>query len=136
MTMTELKAAQKMEDKKMKIKILAEKGKIGYTYPGQTRPQGVFAELDPRAKTVTVRTNPVIGNAVPEAVHSGRIMRYAIPMGLTKLAALHWCRTHLADFEVIAAGYSEGWNGNNHVGRLTEAAQSASDRLDYEAYEG
>lgn len=98
-------------------------------YPGQHEPQGAYVQLHPDGE-VEFGVNGEIGNAVPEAVFHDRIVRicgvdpYLSLKGLDKLH-----REIRPMLEDIAAGHSIEWNGNNNVGRLTEEADEARERI-------
>ena len=114
--------------------------KPGYTYPdrnpplyihfpGQHEPQSAFVQLHPDGE-VEFGASGEIGNAVPEAVFNDRILRIVDVdpyLSLDGLDKLH--REIRPLLEEIAAGHSVEWNGNNNVGRLTEDAQEARERL-------
>ena len=114
----------------------------GYTYPdrdmplylhysGQHEPQGAYVQLHPDGE-VEFGVNGEVGNAVPEAVFHSRIVRicgvdpYLTLKGIDKLH-----REIRPLLEEIAAGHSVEWNGNNNVGKFTDEADDARDRLDY-----
>ena len=100
-------------------------------YPGQHEPQGAYVQLHPDGE-VEFGVSGEIGNAVSEAVFHGRIVRicgvdpYLTLKGIDKLH-----REIRPLLEEIAAGHSVEWNGSNNVGKLTDEADDARDRLDY-----
>jgi hypothetical protein len=113
----------------------------GYTYPdreaplyllhsGQTEPQGAYVQLHQDGE-VEFGVNGEIGNAVPEAVFQDRIVRICGIDPYLSLKGIDKLHKEIRPLlEEIAAGHSIEWNGNNHVGRLTEEAQEARDTLD------
>lgn len=73
------------------------------------------------------------GDSTPMEIWHGRTLRYTVNPG----ADAEWLREHLAEggelatlIDRIVAGHSVHWDGSNHVGRLTDEAQDASERLD------
>lgn len=110
----------------MKLKITATKA---YTYRGQCNPQGRFFEVDSDG-LVEVDVNPEIGNGVPAKVWNGELRRISIPHGMTRAQIVEFYRANRADFAALVSGLSVRWDGSNHVGVLTEAAQAAEERLD------
>jgi hypothetical protein len=98
-------------------------------YPGQHEPQGAYVQLHPDGE-VEFGVNGEIGNAVPESVFHDRIVRicgvdpYLSLKGIDKLH-----REIRPILEDVAAGHSIEWNGNNNVGRLTEEAEEARERI-------
>ena len=98
-------------------------------YPGQHEPQGAYVQLHPDGE-VEFGVNGEVGNAVPEAVFHDRIVRicdvdpYLTLEGIDKLH-----REIRPLLEEIAEGHSVEWSGSNNVGRFTEEADEARERL-------
>jgi len=112
----------------------------GYTYPdreaplyllhsGQTEPQGAYVQLHQDGE-VEFGVNGEIGNAVPETVFQDRIVRICGIDPYLSLKGIDKLHKEIRPLlEEIAAGHSIEWNGNNHVGRFTEEADEARERL-------
>ncbi|MEK9207035.1 MAG: hypothetical protein AAB922_01035, partial [Patescibacteria group bacterium] len=91
--------------------------------------------LDLRDSHPTLRPNwnGEIGNAVPFAVWHGHVRRYPINPCISQ----DGIDRIVADDEILAlrdrvvAGYSQVWDGNNYVAKLTDDAQEAEDSLDF-----
>ncbi|MDQ7794167.1 MAG: helix-turn-helix domain-containing protein [bacterium] len=96
-------------------------------YPGQTKPQPAYIEIDPSTWTVTATHDGEIGGAVPMAVWHGLYRRIPVDPYLRGRVVADM----LEDPELqtligrICAGHSIEWDGNNRVGRLSEDAQQA-----------
>jgi len=126
--------------------------KEGYTYPdrdmplylhysGQHEPQPAFVQIHKDGEVEFGVEHNI--NGVSEAVFNGRIARiddvdqYLTLNGIDKLH-----KEIRPLLEEIAAGHSIEWNGQNHVGRFTEEADEARERLmkrlwetDWESYD-
>jgi hypothetical protein len=94
-------------------------------YQGQTSPQPCYVELDCEDDTLTAAYNGEIGNAVPITVWHNRCLRWPIP-ALREGAALELLTELLPICERIVAGYESVWDGSNHVGKYTDAAEDAA----------
>lgn len=114
----------------MKLKITATRT---FTYQGQCNPQGRFFEIDADG-LVEVDVNPEIGNAVPSKVCNGELQRISIPHGMSRKQIIGFYNDNRSDFKAVVDGLSVKWNGSNHVGRLTEDARAAMERLEYAVY--
>ncbi len=113
----------------VKITKIEDPTELYCKYPGQTGPQPCFIELDPSTGALTAKYNPEVGNAVPASVYHGKVLRWSIPlMNAETVNALMEQVTPLA--QRVCDGYSERWNGSNTVGKLTEDAEEASDKID------
>lgn len=101
-------------------------------YPQQFNPQNAFIRLDPEEAELSADWNAEVGNAIPMAVGHGLVLRYPVSCYLTadEVNALMNQLTPLA--LRVCNGYSEGWNGHNNVGRLTEDAEEASQEIEAE----
>jgi len=97
-------------------------------YQGQTAPQPCYVELDCESGTLTAAYNGEIGNAVPITVWHNRCLRWPIP-ALREGAALELLTELLPICERIVAGYSSEWDGSNHVGEYTDAAEDAASEV-------
>lgn len=68
-------------------------------------------------------------NSTPTKVWHGRAIRWRLQGCPTAAAANALASDVLPLCEAILAGYSEEWDGSNHVGRLNEAATDARDSV-------
>jgi len=98
-------------------------------YPGQNSPQPIFLMLDCESGVLTAETNPEIGNAVTEAVWSGRILRYPLPSPYLSARAIgEIMDAYKAEFERIYNGWQSvlraSWRGE-----LNEAATELSNEI-------
>jgi hypothetical protein len=97
-------------------------------YPGQTEPQPAFVQLWPDGEVEFGFEGNI--NGVSESVFHDRTVRVDgidPHLSLEGIDKLHKEIRPL--LEEIAAGHSIEWNGQNQVGRLTEEAQDARERL-------
>jgi len=111
----------------------------GYTYPdrkaplyvqlsGQSEPQPAYVQIHPDGEVEFGVEHNI--NGVSESVFNERIVRidgvnpYLSLKGIDKLHKE--IRLLLED---IAEGHSVEWNGQNHVGRFTDKANDARERL-------
>lgn len=97
-------------------------------FPGQTAPQPCFVELDCDKRTLTAESNPEIGNAVPVHVWHHRILRWTIPC-LTDDAVNALLDELADDAGIVCDGYTCEWDGSDHVGRYTDDAEAAMERI-------
>ena len=111
----------------------------GYTYPdreatlyvqlpGQNSPQPAFVQIHKDGEVEFGVEHNI--NGVSEAVFHNRIVRFDDidqHLSLKGIDKLHKEIRPL--LEEIAAGHSIEWNGSNHVGRFTEEADEARERL-------
>lgn len=106
-----------------------------HKYPSQGNPQGAYLELDLRDSPPIFHPdwNGEIGNAVPFAVWHGHVRRYPVSPCISQ----EGIERIIADEEVcvlrdrVVAGYSQVWDGNNYVAKLTDDALEAEDSLDW-----
>ena len=99
-------------------------------YSGQCDPQRAYVELGSNGQ-VCYYANAEIGNGVSCDIYHRTSRRWAIPNDLTP-RGYEQLHADIAEMlEEIGAGMSERWDGNNNVGRLTEEASDASDRLEF-----
>jgi hypothetical protein len=103
---------------------VAEERALFRHYAGQHQPQPAYVQLDCETGKLTADYNGEIGNAVPFAVWHGLRLRWAIPP-LKAGAANRLLEALVPIAEKIVAGFSREWDGSNHVGRYTEAADEA-----------
>lgn len=100
-------------------------------YDREINPQGAYIEIDEDGE-VTASSNAEIGNGIPNFVWHGRTRRIPCPYGVVG--------SSLADYlegdegkellERIHVGHTVEWDGNNHVGSVTEDAQEAERELE------
>ena len=98
-----------------------------YHYSGQYNAQPAYIEIDPAALNITADYSGVIGNAVPEAVWNGRIVRVMVHSSISgrDLTALFNDESFHNLVERIIAGHETFWNGSNYVGRDNDDASEA-----------
>ncbi len=97
-------------------------------YGSQTEQQPCYAELDLERGTLTADYDAEVGGAVPLDVWHGRTLRFPMPCLLGDDAnGLLDVIAPLA--QIILDGAEIVWDGNNHVGRMTDAAVDASDKI-------
>jgi len=122
------------KETQMRTKLTFSPGRLSHTYPSQTAPQDIFAEIESNG-TITISYNPEIGNAVPMRVHHGLTRRLTFKRRITKADGRQWYAANKADLEILVCGMDSEWNGNNTVGTLTPAAKESLDRLEYSAFD-
>jgi len=101
-----------------------------HQYPGQLRPQPAYLEMDEDG-AVCVDWSGEIGNAMPMAQWHKRTLVWRIPETATAeaLRAFLQDETTVALLKRVRAGHSVDWDGSNHVGKLTDDAEDASEEL-------
>lgn len=117
----------------MTIEITRPTDHLYHQYPAQSNPQPVFLELRPEDDPPRLRADwdGEIGNAVPMSVYHGRVIRFGLPSPYYSGGVLCRMLDEIASLcETICAGYSSEWDGNNHVGRLTDEAQDAREAVE------
>ena len=99
-------------------------------YPGRLAPQPAYVQMDEDGR-VEADYSGEIGNGVPMFVWHGRTLRWTVsPNALgSDLADLIESDEVKALLTRVYEGHSVDWDGNNHVGRLTEDAEKASEQL-------
>lgn len=102
-----------------------------FQHPGQTHPQPAYLELDEDGE-VHYGYNTEIGNSRPMNVHLRQWIRWKVPYDLSgkAMAAFLTNPDVVALLERVHAGHTIEWDGNNHVGRLTDDARRAEEELD------
>ena len=97
-------------------------------YPGQHEPQPAFVQLHKDGE-VEFGYEGLI-NAVPEAVGNHRVVRFDSICPYLTLEGIDKLHREIRPLlEEVAEGHSIEWNGSNYVGRFTEEAEEAADRL-------
>jgi hypothetical protein len=104
---------------------------LAFTYPGQCRAQPCYIELDCEDHTLQSDYSSEIGNGLPGYVWHNRAIRFSIP-ALTADAANDLMQEISDRCQKILDGYDCVWNGSNHVGTYSDAAQKIIDSLHYE----
>lgn len=93
-------------------------------YQAQCRPQPCYVTLDCRTAELSAAYSGEIGGGVPVDVWHHRAIRWHIPaLRGDPAAALLEGLAPLA--QRVVDGYSEIWDGSNHVGQLDDDAYSA-----------
>jgi hypothetical protein len=105
-----------------------------HQYYGQTNPQPAFLEIE--SGEVWFDWNAEVGNAIPMSVYHRRALRLPVPNHLTPAGYQSLLEDITPALREIMAGHTLQWEGNNHVGRLTEEAQAAFDGLEYQSMSG
>lgn len=85
-------------------------------------------ELDPQARTVEV-FQIEDSNSAPMNVWHNHYYRWYVSEYPSESDMRQWIEDNINLFGRIADGHSIEWNGNNHVGILTEDAQDAYESL-------
>lgn len=104
---------------------------LSFTYPRQCQPQPCYIELDCEDDTLQTDYSSEIGNGVPGYVWHNRAIRFGIP-ALTADAANDLMQDISDRCQKILDGYNCVWDGSNHVGTYTDAAQEIIDALHHE----
>jgi|GEM_PF-1401384 len=97
-------------------------------YPGQYQPQPCHLALDLEDGELTASYNPEIGSGRPASVYHRRTLWAEIPC-LTADAANALLDEVAPTAQRVLDGATIEWNGNNHVGHLTDDAEQAWDAL-------
>ena len=109
-----------------------EQAQLYRRYPSQSSAQGVYLEVDSAA--AEWHYNPELGNAVPQAVWSGRTLRFHLASGVipTATAANKLMAAYEREVRRVAAGIEEYHDGSNWCGTLTVDARNAASILEDE----
>lgn len=107
-------------------------------YSGQTNPQPAWLYIMPEDERVEACYNPEIGNAVPMYVWHRRHITLPLPNTLKGDAIADWLESEpvQALLTRICDGHDVEWDGNNHVGTLTDDAEAALEALQRDIEEG
>ena len=116
----------------MSIQIIKVEGDELYLcYPGQTKAQPCYVELDCYKATLSAEPNTEIGNAVPLDVHHGHRIRWTIPA--LKARRANELLSEIAPLaERVVAGYYKVWNGSNTVAEYNDDASEAIREIERE----
>lgn len=101
---------------------------LHYRRHGEHRPQPVVLELDPGAKTLTVRVDHNDRNTTSFAVYHRRVAHWEVP-ALTRSAAEELLEDVLPLAERAVAGYSTRWDGHNRIGEYEGDGADAMDAI-------
>lgn len=102
---------------------------LHHHYPGQSKSQPAYIELDLREGTLSAGWNAEFGNTEPRTVRNGLDRRYGIPI-LTGDAANRVMQELAPLAEQILGDWEEYWDGNNTVARLGPDAQAAEGQIE------
>ena len=101
-----------------------------HRYQGQTQPQPTYLEFDPATRELSADSDGSIGGGVPFSVWHGVIRRYPLPSAYLTATAIRSLMDEIADdLAVVAEGHTVEWDGSNNVGRLTDEAAEAEERI-------
>lgn len=103
---------------------------LWHQYLGQYAPQPVSVRLSLETGEMWIEINPEIGNGTPEPVYNGREIAWSFPCVPTPEQANDFMEEIASLAQDILNGAEVAWNGNNHVGRLTDDASMAEDMID------
>jgi hypothetical protein len=99
-------------------------------YPGQCNPQRAFVKLCSDGR-VRYYADVEIGNGISCDIYHRTSRRWSVPNDLTP-RGYEQLHDDIAEMlQEVSEGMSERWDGNNTIGRLTEEASDASDRLEF-----
>ncbi|MBI4695558.1 MAG: hypothetical protein HY749_16195 [Gammaproteobacteria bacterium] len=104
----------------------AERAPLYHQYPGQSSPQPGIVEMDDGG-VVSASYNP--GSGLPMAVWHTRTLRWGVSPYVSGDVLADVLNELRPEFELLHAGHSIKWDGNNHVGRLTDDAVDARERI-------
>ena len=105
-----------------------------HKYGGQTNPQPAFLEIE--EGEVWLDWSAEIGTGIPMSVYHRRALRLPVPNHLTPAGYRALLDDITPALREIMAGHAIQWDGNNHVGRLTDEAQAAFDELECQSITG
>ncbi len=111
---------------------LTEKAPLYHQYQGQCNAQGAYIELNPRNGSLKADWNAEIGSAIPMELFHHRLVWFAVDpqSSADSLIELFEDEDFLALCQSVVDGYSEEWDGNNTVGKYSDAAQLAFEELE------
>jgi len=104
-----------------------------YRRTGQ--PSATVVELDPQRRLVTVDQEYDSGSTSMERWH-GHVITWRVDGHPQEEDMRQWLEDHMPQFAVICDSHSVEWNGNNHVGRMTDEASEAEAAIDRELAQG
>jgi hypothetical protein len=104
-------------------------------YKRTGQPSATVIELDPERRLITVDQEYDSGSTSFDR-WNGIVLYWRVDGHPQEDDVRRWIEDHIADWETICAGHSVEWNGNNHVGRMTDEASEAEAAIDRELTEG
>lgn len=112
-------------------KLRNKQAPLYYHYPRQNEPQDAYIEMD-KDGNVSADFNGEIGPGVDSSVWDQQTLRYSITPEIsgTALVDLVTSEPVAGLLARIHAGHRIEWDGNNYVGRLSQDANQASEKLD------
>lgn len=106
------------------ISVAGDKLPVFCQYETETNPQPAYLEFDPCEDEISLDAsyNAEIGNAVPENVCHGRVIRIEIPPCTSRNAILALANDEWLEGRLQAAkdAYKEIWDGNQYIGSWGE----------------
>ena len=97
-------------------------------YDSEFQPQPAFIRMDEDGE-IDAWVNGNI-NGTPMSVWHGRTLTWRVPSNVRGDALLAFVQEHHPLFERVYLGHEVDWDGNNHVGKLDEDAQAASEEIE------
>ncbi len=98
-------------------------------YPGESRPQPAWLELDEDG-VASFGVDGDIGGNTPIDVWNGRTLRWAVPGNLTSMQANHAMEALAPLLSRVHAGHEVVWDGSDLVGNLDADAADASEQVE------
>lgn len=98
-------------------------------YDREINAQPAYLELDEDG-TVCVDYSGEIGNAITSDVWHGRTLRYPVNPALSQSGIDRLIDAAMPLLERVYAGHDVEWDGSNFVGRMTDDAAAASEKLE------
>jgi len=103
---------------------------LSHTYPKQINRQPAYVELAEDGE-ITAGWSGEIGSGVPMDVWNDRTLRMSVPHNVNGPDLADYLEGEgIGLLEAIHAGHSVRWDGSDHVGRLTDAARVAKEKLE------
>jgi hypothetical protein len=99
-----------------------------HRYPGQTKPQPCYVELDCARGVLSASYDAEIGGSMPMNVAHGHRRRWAVAC-LTGAAATRLLRALAPLAQRVCDGYRQRWDGRNTVGELSDDAAAAAEHI-------
>ena len=101
-------------------------------YDREFQAQPAYIRMDEDGE-IDAWVNGEIGNAVPASIWNGRTLTWRVPSNVRGDALLAFVKEHQGLFERVYLGHEVDFDGNNHVGKLDEDAQEASEEIEQAA---
>lgn len=100
-----------------------------FRYPEQIFPQEACIELDIESGNLSADYSGMIGPSFPPRVFRGLILRASVPNRLS-VQAINNMLDEIAPLAArVCAGAKPVWDGNDWIGRLNDAAESAWEEI-------